>query len=552
MCYYSGMRVGHVLVFLSALLLPGATGASAAAADWPLYGKDLANSRDGGPAGPSPEEVAGIREAWRHEISDGDVTGTPVVADGTLVVGSSGGSVVALDAVTGKLRWSRDLDQPINASAAIAPEAGLVYVALAQPHGPRLVALRLDDGTVVWDTTLDTQAESDTYGSPVVWDGRVYAGISAFYGEFSEDSDVSVRGSVVALDAQTGAVDWKTYMVPPGHDGGSVWSTPAIDPQTGRLFVGTGNAYHEPAADTTDSVVALDARSGALLDHFQATANDVWTLANPEGPDFDFGASPNLFTTPDGRKLVGEGQKSGIYWALDRTTLDPVWQTRVGPGSAGGGVIGSTAFDENRVYGPINALAGPVSVWSISRAGENLWSSPEPGPANFSPVTVANGVVYFADFTLVVTARDAGTGELLAKLPLGAPSWAGVSVVGEAVYAAVGTSRSPSGAVVAFGDTSRSGARRREVPTRRPRLRLRVRPRRVAAGRQTVFVFRVTRGSRPVRGARVRFAGIRVRTGPRGRARIVVSLPRAGRYPARALKPGMRPGLASILARRGL
>jgi hypothetical protein len=104
---------------------------------------------------------------------------------------------------------------------------------------------------------------------------------------------------------------------------------------------------------------------------------------------------------------------------------------------------------------------------------------------------------------------------------------------------------------VAFGDTSRSGRGNRTGNPARPRLRLSVRPRRATVSRRTVFRFRVRRGSRPVRGARVRFAGRRARTGAKGRARIVARLHRAGRYRARAVKRGMRPARVSVLARRG-
>ena len=137
---------------------------------------------------------------------------------------------------------------------------------------------------------------------------------------------------MVALDAATGAVRWHADMVPRGSDGGAVWSTPAIEADTGRLFVGTGNAYHAPASPMTDSVVELDARSGAVLARYQATDGDVFTVVAGGGPDFDFGASPNLIDGPDGRKLVGEGQKSGVYWALDRATLEPVWHAMPGCG----------------------------------------------------------------------------------------------------------------------------------------------------------------------------------------------------------------------------
>src|SRR5205085_2356790 len=179
-------------------------------------------------------------------------------------------------------------------------------------------------------------------------------GVSSLFGELN-DPDVHTRGSVVALDAASGGIRWKTFTVPDGHDGGSVWSTPAIDTDTGRLYVGTGNAYHDPAADTTDSILALDAASGQIAGHLQGTAHDVWngTSNAGAGPDYDFGASPNLFTDSTGRKLVGDGQKSGLYWAFDRATLKPVWTANTGPGTpVVGGIVGSTATDGHRVFGP--------------------------------------------------------------------------------------------------------------------------------------------------------------------------------------------------------
>src|SRR5207248_8236053 len=115
-----------------------------------------------------------------------------------------------------------------------------------------------------------------------------------------------------------------------------------------RVYVGTGNAYQAPAADTTDSVLALDAGTGAVLAHRQATAGDVWNETSnvAAGPDADFGSSPNLITGLDGRKLLGVGQKSGTYWAFDRATLAPVWNALTAPpGTFLGGIVGSTAYD---------------------------------------------------------------------------------------------------------------------------------------------------------------------------------------------------------------
>jgi polyvinyl alcohol dehydrogenase (cytochrome) len=450
-------------------LLPKAAPKPLGPGEWPTYGKDLSNSRDGGANGPSYNEVPTLGPVWSFASTDGDFTGTPVVAGGKLVVASGGGSVFALNAATGKQLWKKDLGAPINGSAAIA--GGRVFVPLATPGAPSLAAFDLASGQLAWRARLDDQKNSDVFGSPVVWNAKrpracrrrtyakrhrkrcraaatVYIGTSAEYGEVN-DPDVNTRGSVVALDASTGALRWKTYTVPPGHDGGAVWNTPALDPATGRLFVGTGNAYHKPAADTTDAVLALDARTGAILDHQQATAGDVWngTEGRANGPDYDFGASLNLVQGAGGRKLVGAGQKSGTYWAFDRKTLDPVWSAMTGPGAPSvGGIVGSTASDGRRIYGP-DTPAG--EIWALDVAGNPAWVSSDGGPLQFSPVSVANGVVYSTDMSTHLTARDATTGVVLAKLPLGAPSWGGAAIAGGSVFAVTGTQGS-GGYVVAY------------------------------------------------------------------------------------------------------
>jgi polyvinyl alcohol dehydrogenase (cytochrome) len=415
-------------------------------ASWPFYGHDLANTRDGGADGPGVAEVPNLGVAWSFYSREGDFTGTPVVANGMVIAGSNGGTVYAIDATTGRQRWAHRTGKVINGTVAVS--GNRVFVPIAEPHEPKLLALSLKTGRPLWITQLSDQKNSDVYGSPVVWNGRVYQGVSALYGELG-DPDVNVRGQVLALSAKTGKIKWNTYMVPPGHDGGAVWTTPAIDTKTGILYVGTGNAYHEPAADTTDAMVALNAKSGAIVNKFQATAGDVWngTSNAAEGPDYDFGASPQLFTGPDGRQLVGEGQKAGVYHALDRSTMEPVWQRHVGPGAfVVGGVIGSTATDGRRIYGP-STVGG--EMWSVGIDGGYQWFSTDGGPLKFNATSVANGVVYTTDMTGYLVAREAATGLVLNRIPLGGPSWGGVSVAGKTVFAAVGT-QSSEGYIAAY------------------------------------------------------------------------------------------------------
>jgi polyvinyl alcohol dehydrogenase (cytochrome) len=319
-----------------------------------------------------------------------------------------------------------------------------------------LLALSLSNGATRWDRVLTRQSGADVFGSPTYWNGTVYIGTSG-----PNNDDSTARGSVVALNAANGKIRWQTFTVPPGRDGAAVWSTPAIDTATGRLYVGTGNNYHQPTTDTEDSIMALDAATGRILGHYQATSNDAFNANDPTGPDFDFGASPNLFTSASGQQLVGEGQKSGIYWALDRATMNPVWKTTVGPGGVLGGILGSTAFDGTRIYGT-DTLNG--DVFALGRDGLTQWDSFESGALHLSPATIAHDVLYTVDPAGFLTARDPSTGAILNRLSLGGFSFGGVSATGGAVYVSVGTGPPPEpapqqdgqGAIIAFGDTSQS------------------------------------------------------------------------------------------------
>jgi polyvinyl alcohol dehydrogenase (cytochrome) len=392
--------------------------------------------------------VKQLRQAWRFSADDGPVFNTPAVSGRTLVATSDGGTAYALDTRTGKLLWKREAGSRATASPAIA--AGRVLVPVTHYGSPYLLALDLKTGRELWRRVLDHQAGTDLYSSPVPWRGRVFIGVSSLHAEWTQ-KDPRARGSVIAVDLKTGARLWKTFTVPPGRDGGSVWSTPAIDARRGRLYVGTGNAYHAPADPNTSAIVAFDTATGKLLASHQPIPGDWWNghdANDPEaGPDADFGASPNLFADPSGRELIGEAQKSGVYWALDRDTLAERWHAQVAPPSQDGGVVGSTAYDGRMIFGPetINA-----HVWALGTGGRIAWKRDEYGTWRFSAVAVSRGVVYGADGAGRLIARRTSDGKWLGRWPLGQRSWGGVSIAGGRVFVTTGTREDDTGAVVAL------------------------------------------------------------------------------------------------------
>jgi polyvinyl alcohol dehydrogenase (cytochrome) len=319
-------------------------------------------------------------------------------------------------------------------------------------------------------------------------DLREYLGISSKGEGTTADS---FRGAVIALDAATGKLLWKSYMVPSNNGGGdsnkpgyysgnAVWeATPVVDPRRGLLYVDTGNNYSVPAGvcttpqqtgctppaadDYLDSIVALRLSDGTVAWADHTLNGDLWTLPQPTGPDFDFGAGPNLFTTRNpvtGRpeQLLGAGQKSGVYWAVDPATGKVVWQTRVGPAGNGGngGIEYGTATDGRRVYAAEGDTAkipytlggsGPYAGKTVTggswaaldpATGKILWQTPDPqGAFDTSFVSAANGVVYGGSLAATGTdmyALDAATGKILWSFASGGSVTGGAAIAGGSVY----------------------------------------------------------------------------------------------------------------------
>jgi polyvinyl alcohol dehydrogenase (cytochrome) len=244
-------------------------------------------------------------------------------------------------------------------------------------------------GALKWATQVDSHPAAVVTSSPLLENGKLYVGVSSGEESFSLIPNYpccSFRGSVVSLDAKTGKLLWKTYTIddsayfqsdgvtPSGFAGAAVWSSPALDRRRHSLYVTTGNNYTAPEGvvtlppgDHIESIMALDLDTGAIKWSQRMTEGDAFVIAdlfaNPPGggPDWDFGSGANLFRTQIGGKpqdVVGAGQKSGIYWAVDADSGSVLWKTPVGPGGHLGGIHWGTAVDSQRVYVGVNDELG--------------------------------------------------------------------------------------------------------------------------------------------------------------------------------------------------
>jgi polyvinyl alcohol dehydrogenase (cytochrome) len=482
-----------------AVAAEGRHGARASrAAEWPRGGRDLANTR----SNPlertiGPDNVAGLTIGWTLATA-GEVSATPAVTGGAVYFPDWAGYLTKADARSGQVLWSRSVPELTGVEGNISRTApavshGLVFIGDqggAVGAGARLLAVDARTGNLVWSTVVESHPAATITQSPVVFEGVVYQGVSSV--EFALAGEegyacCTFRGSLVAVDARTGEMQWKTYTVPDnggqpgGYSGGSIWGgTPAIDPRRRLVYVTTGQNYAVPqqakdcqlAGGTPaeclspdnhkDSILALDLRSGAIEWSAGPAIFDDWNggcipgfppdnCPESPGPDWDFGTGAQLFSIHvHGRRrhVVGAGQKSGQYWLLDARTGDVLWSASVGPGGINGGIQWGTATDGRRVYVAEanferipHTLPDGQTITSGSFAaldaatGAILWQVPDPSDGiDTAAVTVANGVVYAGSLSGRMFALDAASGAVRWDFQGQGPSAAGPAVVGGVVY----------------------------------------------------------------------------------------------------------------------
>jgi polyvinyl alcohol dehydrogenase (cytochrome) len=253
---------------------------------------------------------------------------------------------------------------------------------------------------------------------------------------------------VVAFDASNGERLWKTYVMDDPKPvrknskgvqlyapaGGSVWNSPTIDTKLNAIYFGTGDAETEPAAKTSDAVMALDLKTGKELWHYQIQENDAFMggcgganksdncPVNP-GPDLDIGNSPILKTMPDGKRILLTAAKDGRVFALDPDKKGALlWMTNAAPppppGANGfarlGGIVWGGAADDRNVYYGLNS--GGMSALKLA-TGEKVWYTPlaKEGTRvnNAAAVSAIPGVAFVAGSDGVLHALSTADGKII-------------------------------------------------------------------------------------------------------------------------------------------
>lgn len=493
---------------------------------WNGWGVTITNARfePAEVAGLTADEVPRLNLKWAFGFPGASTGGTqPVVVGGRLYVGDAEGDLFALDAQTGCIQWRIEVEAGIRSAVTIGQSSARDsrFAAYFGDQSANVYAVDAESGKLLWKAKVDNYSRAAITGAPQLYGGRLYVPVSS-----REESQVgdpkypccAFRGSVVALDAATGKQIWKTYTIAEeakptqkngagtlivGPSGGAVWNAPTLDPKRNTLYVGTGNNFSPPSTNMSDSVVALDMKTGKIKWFRQETENDIWNAScrrpdrepavcpDADSPDFDFGSSPVLAELPGGRQILVAGNKSGIIWALDPDHQGKiVWQFQVGKGSSGGGVLWGIAIDSERVYVPNGFFdpkdrdaSGGMAAIGLND-GQAIWSTPNPPcgdrkackPSHPAAVTAIPGVVFSGTMDGRLRAYAALDGKVLweydtardfptvngVKANGGSMSNAGPTVVGGMLFVNSGYSHHggiiPGNALLAFSAEKMSSA----------------------------------------------------------------------------------------------
>lgn len=449
--------------------------------DWPNTGNDKGATRYSTLRQVNRGNVKNLKVVWTYNTGDADpdkkttIECTPIVVNGVMYVTTVKARIVALDAATGREIWRYDPFASLPPSkiytsgggvnrgvaywegAAARPVAGGSSLRAADKpariltatHDGRLISLDARtgkpdaafgrNGAVDLREGMDRDLSELTYGAtapPAVFEDIVIVGVSV-----GEGPAPSAPGDVRAFDVRTGKELWRFHTVPRpgefGHEtwakdswrdrgGANPWSGVTIDARRGWAFVATGSAAFDFYGGDrhgdnlfANSVIALDARTGKRIWHYQIIKHDIW--------DYDLPYPPILITVKrNGRKIdaVAQGTKTGYLFLFDRVTGKPLFEVIERPMPASN-IPGEKAAATQRIPVKPPALVpqgfNEEMVTDISKESReyalNQMKQMRYGPA-FTPLDVKKTIILpglFGGFSWAGASFDPETGMLYAN-----------------------------------------------------------------------------------------------------------------------------------------
>lgn len=350
-----------------ALIFPLAASAFAAGKNWPVYNGDHAGTHYSSLAQINQSNVTRLKPVWIFRVDDmrerpaTTIECNPLVIDGKMFLTTAGLKVVCLNAENGQPIWTFDA---FNGQGSRGVNRGLAYWSNADgsdrriffPGGSFLYAINATDGSLVRSfgkegrIDLHDGLDRDVFhlavnaSSPgVVYQDLIIQGTSV-----GEGPGPAAPGHIRAFDVRTGERKWIFHTIPhPGEFGYDTWPPEAwksmgganawggltLDVSRGVVFAATGSPSYDHYGGNREGmnlfancVLALDARTGQRLWHFQTVHHDLWDYDNP--------CPPNLVTVRHEGKTVdaiAQSTKLGHIFVLDRLTGKPLFPVEERP-----------------------------------------------------------------------------------------------------------------------------------------------------------------------------------------------------------------------------
>jgi alcohol dehydrogenase (cytochrome c) len=436
------MRAPNPLLILVFLISAATSGFAQSPGDWPMYARDHASTGFSQLMEITPANVSGLKQVCSYPLPE-NVTfeSSLVTINGTMYFTTSA-YTYALNAANCSLKWrvQHEMQGAGGTVRGVAVDGNRLFRGFRDGF---VVAYNIEDGRQLWATRLmePEGIPAPIAAAPITWNGMVFVGTSG--------AERACGCMIAGLDGATGRLLW-TFQISaregPGSEtwpkgvhigGGSVWSAFSIDTQAGLLYSPTGNpgpdffGDYRPGLNLyTGSVIALDAKTGALKSYYQLVPHDYH--------DWDQAAAPALVTTRGGRKRAMAGGKDGYLHAIDIASGKVAWKTPVTsivnaeapltpegtffcPGAAGGVEWNGPAFSPatNLVY--TNAVDWCSTV--------KIDTKPPVFEAGKQFLGTTNGFgVYDSRKAGWVTAVDADSGVVRWRQEIAAPVVAGIAV----------------------------------------------------------------------------------------------------------------------------
>lgn len=313
--------------------------------DWRSFTLNYNNSRYQYNTTLNAQNIGDIHPVW-NITTNSFITSTPIVDKGNVYFDDWNGLVYSASLSSGKINWVTNLGHAISTTPTVYD--GELYVGFGLNGPTRVVALSEEDGSVIWNTTLNS-TDSGIWGSPTIYNGILYIGTAAGAGGpgglGGSQYNLSLKGQLFAINAFTGKVIWIFNATSNQTSGAGVWSSVVVDPTLDAIYFGTGNAFsNNTNALHPYSIVSLNATTGKPNWFYRIYSS------NALGDDYDFGETPNLFTIQlNGTtyQAVGDGSKNGNYYIVDRSNGTLLEKFNIGTAGGAGGIVGLSSFIYN-------------------------------------------------------------------------------------------------------------------------------------------------------------------------------------------------------------